>query len=688
MKKYILHDNDRRIETHIDFKSNLNDEQYRVVTDSEGPCLVLAGAGSGKTRTLIYRLAYLLERGVPPENILLVTFTNKAAREMQERAEMILKYSPKSLWSGTFHHIGNRCLRIYAPELGYGRDFGILDQLDSRDLVKACIKKGKIVSGEEKFPKPSVVQAMISMAVNTCSSVEKVLDAKYPYFSKFAREISLIKKNYESKKKESNTMDYDDLLSKWKWLLENVPEARARFTRQFKYVMVDEYQDTNLLQAEVIDILASQHRNVLVVGDDAQSIYSFRGARVDNILKFPERFPGAKIYKLELNYRSTPDILGLANDSLRNNIKQFHKELRAVNPSLEKPALVEVKDLYAQASFIAQRVLELREEGVEMNNMAVLFRAHYQSAELEMELVKRGIPYVVRGGIRFFEQAHIKDVLSYLKIAANPMDEVAWIRTLTLCPGIGPGYAERIFESYRKSGIPLGAFLACDFAKTLPKKVQTGYVTFQKTMRLLAVDEDKQVPAEMISSVMEAGYEMHILANFENAKDRVDDIKELINFSHDYKSLGSFLNDITLREDFRGETVVGAPREEEQLILSTIHQAKGLEWDVVMLLGLCEGQFPHPKAMGEIDEMEEERRLFYVAVTRAKKYLYMLHPVTRFDYKLGTVVARRSRFLEELKSADYEIWDVDSSAMHSEGPSDEWLGGDYRDLKKDYRDWE
>lgn len=688
MKKYVLHDNELRVETHIDFKGNLNEEQYKVVTDSEGPCLVLAGAGSGKTRTLIYRLAYLLERGVSPENILLVTFTNKAAREMQERAEMILKYSPKSLWSGTFHHIGNRCLRVYAPELGYGRDFGILDQLDSRDLVKACMKRGKTAAGEERFPKPSVVQAMISMAVNTCTPIEKVLEQKYPYFAKFSREISLIKRNYELKKKESNTMDYDDLLSKWKWLLENVPEARSRFTRQFKYVLVDEYQDTNLLQAGIIDILAEMHKNVLVVGDDAQSIYSFRGARVENILKFPERFPGARIYKLEVNYRSTPDILGLANDSLRNNVKQFHKELRAVNPSLEKPALVEVKDLYAQASFIAQRVLELREEGIEMSDMVVLFRAHYQSAELEMELVKRGIPYVVRGGIRFFEQAHIKDVLSYLKIAANPMDEIAWIRTLTLCPGIGPGYAERIFESYRKSGVPLGAFLTCDFANTLPRKVRTGYMSFQKVMRLLAVEEEKQVPAEMISSVMEAGYELYMLANFENAKDRVDDIKELINFSHDYKSLGSFLNDITLREDFRGETVTGAAQEDEQLVLSTIHQAKGLEWDAVMLLGLCEGQFPHPKAMGEMDEMEEERRLFYVAVTRAKKYLYMIHPVTRFDYKLGTVVARRSRFIEELKGGGYEIWDVDSSAMHSEGPSDEWSGGDYRDLKKDYRDWE
>lgn len=352
MKKYILHDNAREIETHIDFKGNLNDQQYEVVTRAEGPCLVLAGAGSGKTRTLIYRLAYLLERGVPPENILLMTFTNKAAREMQDRAEMLLKYKPKNLWSGTFHHIGNRCLRMFAPSLGYGRDFGILDQLDSRDLIKACIKKagaGGGKSAEERFPKPSVVQSIISMSANTCTPVEKVLEEKYPYFSKFSREISAIQKTYNSKKKESNTMDYDDLLSKWRWLLENVPEARAKFSNQFKYIMVDEYQDTNVLQAEVIDILGAAHRNVLVVGDDAQAIYSFRGACVENILNFPKRFQDAKIFKLEINYRSTPDILGLANDSLKNNLNQFFKELRAVNPPLEKPALVEVKDLYAQA---------------------------------------------------------------------------------------------------------------------------------------------------------------------------------------------------------------------------------------------------------------------------------------------------------------------------------------------------
>ncbi|MFC1548921.1 ATP-dependent helicase [Candidatus Omnitrophota bacterium] len=667
MKKYILHEPTGKVETHIDFKGNLNQQQFEVVTGSEGPCLVLAGAGSGKTRTLIYRLAYLLERGVPPKNILLMTFTNKAAREMRDRTEMLLKYSPKGLWNGTFHHVGNRSLRMYAQDIGYKKDFGILDQHDSRDLVKACMKKTGTRAKEERFPKPSVIQALISFSMNTKESISKILEERYPYFEKFAKDIEDIKELYNKKKKESSNMDFDDLLCKWKWLLENVPSARRRFTEQFQYIMVDEYQDTNFLQAEIINILGEHHKNVLVVGDDAQSIYSFRGARVQNILQFPKEFKDCKIFKLETNYRSTPEILDLANDSLVNNENQFQKQLRAVNPSLEKPALVEVKDLYSQARFVAQRVLEMREEGAELKDIAVLFRAHYQSAELQMELVKRGIPYVVRGGIRFFEQAHIKDVLAYMKIMVNPVDEIAWIRTLTLCPGIGPGYAEKIYECFRKSGMDLPEFMRSDISKVIPKKAQNGYERFRKVLAAVTSKGAGKVPGEIISIILEAGYETHVLANYENAKDRIDDIHELINFSHDYSTANDFLSDVTLRENFRGETVVNGPEEDEYLVLSTIHQAKGLEWDAVMVIGLCEGQFPHPKAMAEQNEMEEERRLFYVASTRAKKYLYLMHPITRYDYQMGTVVARRSRFLEELTPSDYEVWEVDSSSMSGFG---------------------
>ncbi|MFH1798190.1 MAG: ATP-dependent helicase [Candidatus Omnitrophota bacterium] len=664
MKKYIINETENRIETHIDFKGNLNSQQYEIVTGAEGPCLVLAGAGSGKTRTLIYRLAYLLERGVPAQNILLMTFTNKAAREMQQRAESLLRYSPKGLWSGTFHHIGNRTLRVYAPEIGFKRDFSILDQDDSRNLIKACMKKITRQIKDDKFPKPAVVQSIISLSVNTKKTLEKLLDERFSYFLKFAPEITEIKEVYEKRKQDSGNMDYDDLLFKWKHLLLNVPAARRRFTEQFKYLMVDEYQDTNFLQADIIDILGEVNRNILAVGDDAQSIYSFRGARVENILKFPTRFDNAKIFKLEINYRSTPEILALANDSLLNNDNQFDKELKAVNPALEKPALVEVKDLYSQAKFITQRVLELREEGTQLKDIAVLFRAHFHSAELQMELVKKGIPYIVRGGIRFFEQAHIKDVLAYMRIVVNPDDQIAWIRALTLSQGLGPGYAERIYDFFRKSGRDLIAFVRSqDLTGVVPKKAQEGYLKFCKIMRTITSPDSSNIPGEMIRNVLDAGYHTHVLIAYENAKDRIDDINELINFSQTYTKTGDFLNDITLREGFRGESFVASDgADEEYLVLSTIHQAKGLEWDSVIVLGLCEGQFPHPKSFKEISEIEEERRLFYVAVTRAKKYLYLMHPLTRFDYQKGTVIARRSRFLEELDSTDYEVWHVDSSS--------------------------
>ncbi|MDD4957224.1 MAG: UvrD-helicase domain-containing protein [Candidatus Omnitrophica bacterium] len=678
MKKYILHDPSGNVESHIDFKGNLNPEQYEVVTAAEGPCLVLAGAGSGKTRTLIYRLAYLLERKVDPRNILLMTFTNKAAREMRNRTEMLLKYEPKGLWSGTFHHIGNRTLRMYAEHIGFGRDFGILDQDDSKDLIKACMKAIGTKAKEEKFPKPSVVQSIISLSLNTGKTIKKVLEQRYSYFERFAGEIEGIMALYEKKKKSSNNMDYDDLLIKWRQLLETVPSARERFTNQFRYIMVDEYQDTNILQASIIDILGEKYRNLLVVGDDAQSIYSFRGARVDNILEFPSRYKDAKVYKLEINYRSTPEILELANDSLLNNTRQFEKTLKAVNPSLEKPVLVEAKDLYAQASFLAQRVLEMREEGVEMRDMAVLFRAHYQSAELEMELVKRGIPYIVRGGIRFFEQAHIKDVLAYLKMVANPLDEIAWMRTLTMCPGIGPGYAEKIYSHFMSSGRDIMAFVRSeDISRVVPPKAVKGYEKFRRIMKVATDPATLAIaPGELIDKVLSSGYEDHLMTNFENAKDRLDDIHELINFSHEYSELKDFLNDMTLRESFRGETVLGAKEEDEHLVLSTVHQAKGLEWDAVFIIGLCEGQFPHPKAMQEDPEMEEERRLFYVAVTRARKYLYLLHPVTRYDHQMGTVISRHSRFLEELSPGEYEVWEVETALTgFNDDPGDEMSYG-------------
>ncbi len=650
----------------IDFEKDLNPEQYKVVTESEGPSLVLAGAGSGKTRTLVYRVAYLLSKGIPPQNILLVTFTNKAARTMQDRVQVLLKAKPKNLWSGTFHHIGNRSLRLYAKEPGYKSDFGILDVEDSLDLIRVCMKNLKIMTREERFPRPKVIRSVISFSINSGKPIEEVLRESYPYFLQFHEILKRIKNEYEYKKKISNVMDYDDLLSKWLWLLQNVPEARTRFAEQFRYILVDEYQDTNRLQAGIIKELSEFHRNVLVVGDDAQAIYSFRGADVSNILNFPKDFRDAKIFKLETNYRSTPEILDLANDSISHNENQFEKHLRTVKESLGKPALIEVSDLYSQASFVAQRVLELRDEGVALNDISILFRAHYQSAEVEMELVKRNIPYVVRGGVRFFEQSHIKDVLSYIKILINPLDELAWIRALTLSPGIGTSYAGKIFDEFARIG-SLEQTLSSKFGNFLPDRAQKGLKYFKKAIKAIVSKELIKKPDLLIRKIIETGYEDYVYTHFDNAKDRVDDLHEFVNFAHAYKSVRSLLHDITLRESFKGETINTAPSHEEYLVLSTIHQAKGLEWNSVFVIGLCEGQFPHSKSIEEPLQMEEERRLFYVAATRTKNDLYLIHPITRYDYQMGTVISRKSLFLQELNSSLYQKWDIEEYA-HSNEP--------------------
>ncbi len=649
----------------IDFRKDLNDEQYSVVTEADGPCLVLAGAGSGKTRTLVYRVAYLLSMGVPAENILLVTFTNKAAHTMQDRVEMLLKAKPKNLWSGTFHHIGNRSLHMYAKEVGYKSDFGILDEDDALGLIKICIKSVNLKATEERFPTPKIIKSVISLALNTCRPIEKILEQNYPYFLIYTYPIKKIAEEYELRKHQANVMDYDDLLTKWLHLLQSVQSVREKFSQQFKYVLVDEYQDTNKLQAEIIKALSSHYKNVLVVGDDAQAIYSFRGAEVSNILNFQDFYPKARIFKLETNYRSTPEVLDLANSSIMHNSNQYEKRLKPVNDHFSKPALIQVTDMHAQASFVAQRALELRDEGIPLKDIAVLFRAHYQSAELEMELIKRNIPYIIRGGVRFFEQAHIKDVLAYVRIITNPMDELAWVRALSQQPGIGPGYAQKVFTKFLETG-NLDNVCSSGFGRNLPARVFSGLNGFKRILSGIVDKELLKSPDEIIRKIIDSGYEAYARLHFENAKDRIDDLHELVNFAHQYKSMNVFLQDISLRESFKGETIRENREDEEYIVLSTIHQAKGLEWNSVFLIGLCEGQFPHSKSLDDPRQIEEERRLFYVAATRAKNDLYLIHPITRYDYQMGTVISRKSVFLQELDQSVYEKWEIEESGLNYE----------------------
>src|SRR5438874_7016166 len=443
----------------VRYDEELNSEQLEVLMAGEGPMLVIAGAGSGKTRALTYRVSRLIEDGVDPSDILLLTFTNKAAREMLSRVEQLVTIDTRRIWGGTFHSMGNRLLRRHAETIGYRSSFSILDDEDSKEMMESAISSLGIKTLEKRFPKGDVLLDIYSYLINTRTPLELHLEENYPHFAIYKEEIVNVFRRYKDRKRDANAMDFDDLLVNWKLLLEEHADIGEVLKRRFRYILVDEYQDTNKLQADVVDGMAAHRRNVMVVGDDAQSIYSFRGASFENIITFPIRFSETIIYKLETNYRSTPQILQLANHTIANNRFQFQKELRAVRGDGPDPAVVGVDDVFEQASFVAQRILELRDEGEKLADIAVLYRSHYQSLELQMELSRRLIPYEIRSGVRFFEQAHIKDVMAYLKIVTNPHDELSWKRMLKLYPKVGEKTAAEVWGRISAAPNPLEAFL-------------------------------------------------------------------------------------------------------------------------------------------------------------------------------------------------------------------------------------
>src|SRR5262249_6724911 len=434
-RQYTLQRAPRSASIHVDYAAELNEQQLAAVTALPGPILVIAGAGSGKTRTLTYRVAYLLENGIDPQNILLLTFTNKAAREMLGRVANLLPVDAGGLWGGTFHSIGNRILRRHGSALGYSSRFSIMDREDQKDLINTVVASAGIDPKEIRFPKGDVLAEIFSFVVNTETPLQELLAEKFPYFLPLLEKILDVHARYEKKKKATNSVDFDDLLEKTLTMLEKHQNIASFYRKQFQYILVDEYQDTNKIQAELIDLLASERHNVMVVGDDAQSIYSWRGANFQNILEFPKRYPDAQVFRIEMNYRSVPEILKVANAAIAANIDQFQKNLQPVRESNSmKPAVVALNDGGEQAQFVAQRILELRDESVDLNEIAVLYRAHYHALELQLELSRRGIPYQITSGIRFFEQAHIKDVTSFLRFVANPRDEVAFKRMVRLLP--------------------------------------------------------------------------------------------------------------------------------------------------------------------------------------------------------------------------------------------------------------
>jgi len=645
----------------LNYDGELNEQQLAVVKAAGGPVLVIAGAGSGKTRVVTYRVAYLIESGVDPSGILLLTFTNKAAKEMLHRVEMLVPNAGGAggrVWGGTFHHIGNRIIRRHAPLVGYQPNYSILDQDDARKLMGACISDLKINPKKSGFPKGEVLGNLLSLALNTRKPIDEVVLDRYPFFQDFLNDIRTVVERYKSRKRQFNAMDFDDLLFYWETLLREHPEVRTRYGQQFRHILVDEYQDTNRLQADILDLLAMEHGNIMVVGDDSQSVYSFRGANFANILTFPERYTAAQVFKLEINYRSTPQILHLANLSIVHNRYQFPKELQTVRSKGPTPSLMPVQDVMEQASFVVRKMEEIHKQGIPLSQMAVLYRAHYHSMELQMELTRRGIPYEVRSGLRFFEQAHIKDVSAYLKIACNPLDELAWKRALQLYPRVGKSTVDKIwrmvFSGVLNPKVPMDGQ---EVLAKIPASARESWRLFSRTLSRLQEIEKTSGPGEMIELVVKKGYETFIQSKYPDYESRMDDLGQLAAFARRYSSCQDFLSELALLTSLEEESAPGRRGDgNESVKLSSVHQAKGLEWSVVFIIWLAEGRFPSMRSLAESggEAEEEERRLFYVAVTRARDELFLCYPRFAPDRGRREMFQQPSRFIAELSGVGYE----------------------------------
>lgn len=659
-RQYTLHRGPAAAAPQINYAAELNPQQCAAVTAPPGPALVIAGAGSGKTRTLTYRVAYLIENGISPQNVLLLTFTNKAAREMLDRVAGLIPNDLAGLWGGTFHSIGNRILRRHPVEAGFAPGFSIMDREDAQDLMDTVLVTVGIDKKDKRLPKAEVIADVLSFSLNTGRSIDDVLIEKYPHFLEFAPQFIQAREKYESKKRDANALDFDDLLEKTLRLLRDHESVREHYQRQFQFILVDEYQDTNHIQSDFIDILGSRHGNVMVVGDDAQSIYSWRGADFKNILEFPKRYPNATTYKIETNYRSVPEVLSVANAAISNNVNQFRKELVSARESNDfKPALVPLQDSSQQAQFVAQRILDLNEEDVDLSEIAIVYRAHFHSMEVQMELTRRGIPFQITSGLRFFEQAHVKDVAAFLKYAVNPRDEVAFKRMVRLLPGIGARSAETLWSD---ANAALGSE-AADFSKLhglkVPAKSKKSWDQLVHTLVEITPAGQPSPPAEMLRSVIEAVYDDYAKVNFTNYDQRREDLQTLTNFSRQFKNAAEFLDQLALLTNLENEAIAGRD-DTDAVTLTSVHQAKGLEWKIVFVIWMTDGMFPSHRSLEREESLEEERRLFYVAVTRAKDELYLTYPQIRLGGGYGDMMQRPSRFLLEVPDGLMEDWNVGS----------------------------
>ena len=657
----------------IDYPAALNAEQYAAVSSPPGRALVIAGAGSGKTRTLTYRVAWLLDHGLDARQVLLLTFTNKASREMTERVRELVPHDTSALWAGTFHSIGSRILRRHAEDLGFTRSYSILDRDDQKSMLNAVIAACNFDTRERRFPKADVLASLFSLVEHTGESLEEVIDNRYENFYEWSEEIEHVRDGYVAKKLATNSMDFDDLLVLTVRLFEQRPDVLDIYQKRFRHVLVDEYQDTNAVQGRMIDLLAGGSNSLMVVGDDAQSIYSWRGADMALILGFPLRYPGSKVFRIETNYRSVPEILELSNAAIRANLGRFEKDLHAARESAGGvPALVALADPGSQAAFVAQRITELHDAGMALGEMAVLYRAHFQSLEIQLELTMRGIPFSITSGLRFFEQAHIKDVAAFMRFVVNRRDEVSFLRMVSLLPGCGPVAAANLWNQWLKTGWSTRAELPPKWSEILlkfkaPKKSVKHWEQLCYVLDELTPDGEFANPPSMVVSILEGVYGDYLQAEFDNAESRRGDIERLAEFGGNFEDILTFLEQLSLMSNTDGQpsssSINNPPSAidpQDQVTLSSIHQAKGLEWQAVFLIWLVQGQFPNGRVLDTDDHrlLEEERRLFYVALTRAKDELYLTYPMTNPKSYTGDVICRPSQFLDDCPPNLIEEWDV------------------------------
>jgi DNA helicase-2/ATP-dependent DNA helicase PcrA len=643
----------------IDYRKELNQAQHEAVTATEGPLLVIAGAGTGKTRTLVFRVAHLVDIGVDPRSILLLTFTRRAAEEMLRRASLLIDNRCAKVAGGTFHSFANIILRQHGRRLELPPSFTIMDRPDSEDVIQHLRTEMGLNTKEKRFPRKQTVAEIYSMALNKQWTIPDLIERDYPHLYEWLEDLLRLYERYVEYKKGKALLDYDDLLIKLRELLAGNEEIRRRLSDTYRFIMVDEFQDTNRLQAEIVRLLAATHDNVMVVGDDAQSIYSFRGANFRNIMDFPKEFPGTRIISLEENYRSTQPILNFTNEIIRRARERYEKNLFTSKQEGDIPLLVQAESEQAQSRFVCQKVLELREEGVPLWDIAVLFRSSFHSFDLEIELARHNIPFVKRGGFQFTESAHVKDLLAHLRILSNPQDAVSWSRVLMLLEGVGPQQSQKIIR-WLLEGSTLRSRPEEDSAQRLTSKgahpverlrsfeakgkVAQGLKTLAQVLEVCGQGER---PAEKAQYLMQ--YYTPVLKRRypDDYPKRLKDMEHFQGMTERYRSLERLLSDMALEPptDSVGGVLAVDP-DEGPLVLSTIHSAKGLEWHSVFIIWALEGRFPSYYNINTEEELEEERRLLYVATTRAKENLVITYPIKIFDRGLRTVLSRPSQFIE------------------------------------------